>query len=142
MIKLKNKFFYVWVGLLIVIFSVIFLGQWFRSRGLIFAETLTEVAEVVKYQPENHAAVYYEYAVKGSLYQGAGSVVGYAVGDKIEIRYSREKPWLSEISQNLQTPGELIIFSIVGSLFMSTAATLMFFLISKSVRKSVQSPLK
>ncbi len=142
MLKRHAKYCYVWIGLLVITFGFIYLGQSFHSRGLIFAETATAAAKVVKYQPENHATVYYEYVAKGSSYKGAGSAVGYAVGDEIAIRYSNEKPWLSEISENLSTPRELLIFCLFGSFFMSSAATLMLFVNDLISRKLTKSPSK
>lgn len=140
MLKRHAKYCYIWIGLLIITFGFIYLGQSFHSRGLIFAETVTATAKVVEYQPENHATVYYEYAAKGSSYEGAGSAVGYAVGNELAIRYSKEKPWLSEISENLFTPLELLIFSLFGSFFLSSAATLMLFLSALFSRKFAKSP--
>lgn len=142
LLKRHVRYLYIWLGLLIATFSFIYLGQSFQSRGLIFAETSKAVAKVMEYQPENHAMVYYEYAAKGSSYKGAGSAVGYAVGDEIEIRYSNEKPWLSEISENLFTPRELLIFCLFASFYMSSGATLMLFLSALLSRKFAKLPSK
>jgi hypothetical protein len=97
---------------------------------------------VVVYQPENHSTVYYEYDAKGSSYNGAGSAEGYAVGDQIAIRYSNKKPWVSEISDNLFTPRELLIFCFSGSLFLSTAGTLVFFVNGLLAKKLTKPPSK
>lgn len=119
---------YVWLILFLISFPIIFVGTDFHLNQLVFSEKLSTDAEVVEYHASSHSAVFYEYEVDGVIYSGVGSAEGYDRGDQVKIYYRVDRNHKSELVENIPTPKEFLVHCFLGSLWMSSAGSLVFLL--------------
>ncbi len=105
-----------------------------------FRKVDSSVATVFKTTPENHAAVYYRYAVDGQTLEGVGSSILYKPGDRVRIFYAIEKPDDSELQENIPTVKGLFGFALLGALFFASVGTTIISISTTYGRNATISP--
>jgi len=91
--------------------------DWAREWRL--AQTsLRAEAVVIRTEPQNHCAAYYEFEVDGQKYQGSAAACSARIGDKFNVFYLPGDPAFSTV----KTPGSDLLFMIFAPLVMSVIA--------------------
>lgn len=91
--------------------------DWTRHWRLAQTSAVAE-AGVIRTEPHNHCAAYYEFEVAGRRYQGSGPQCSARVGDKLRVYYLPEEPTFS----TLKKPSNDLAFIIVAPLVLSIVA--------------------
>ena len=113
----------IFISIFVVFFLVSFFGQILHSKGLMFRDTNTVMGRVLRHEPSNHSSVYYTYDHHGSTYEGVGSAENYKENDSIRISHSTSRPEVSEISERIPSLGNLVSFTLFGSLLCAAFGT-------------------